>query len=312
MTLIVSASRRTDIPAFYSDWLTNRVREGFVMVRNPMNLHSVSKISLDPEVVDCIVLWTKNPERLMPRLHLLKQYTYYFQFTVTPYAQELEPNLPPKTKILELFRSLSRQIGPERIIWRYDPIILTQKMDINFHRNTFYEMAKLLEGYTHKCVISFLDLYRKSQRNLLSIPLSPITLPDMYNLTQLLNETAKKFLIKVVTCAEDIDLTQFGVDRGKCIDDKLITELTGKDLQISKDKTQRHECGCVASIDIGAYNTCPHGCLYCYANFNSNLVKANFSKHNPASPLLFGELTPTDKVSIRKIKSCFELQRRLF
>ncbi len=309
--MIVSASRRTDIPAFYSDWLLNRVREGFVMVRNPMNVHSVSKIILDPEVVDCIVLWTKNPERLMPKLHLLGGFTYYFQFTVTPYSQDLEPNLPETMKIIGMFRSLSQQIGPRRLVWRYDPIILTQKMDINFHRYSLNKMPGIQEGYTHKCAISFLDLYKKSQRNLLSIPLRPITLQNILELTQFTSDIARKFSIQVVTCAEDIDLTQYGVQRGKCIDDKLISEIAGKDILIDKDKNQRHECGCVASVDIGAYNTCPHGCLYCYANFNSNMVKQNFSMHNPKSPLLFGELGPTDKINIRKIKSCFEMQKRL-
>lgn len=309
--MIVSASRRTDIPAFYSDWLLNRVLEGYVMVRNPMNIHSVGNISLDPSVVDCMVLWTKNPERLIPRLHLLDRYTYYFQFTITPYSQQLEPNIPNKQKIIELFQLLSRKIGQERIIWRYDPIILTEQMNINFHREAFYRMAQGLRGYTHKCVISFLDLYKKCQRNLLGIPLKQITMPDILELTQITSEIARRCSIEVVTCAEDVDLTQYGVKQGKCIDDKLISELTGKTLLISKDEYQRRECGCAASIDIGAYNTCPHGCLYCYANFNSDMVKKNFSMHKPDSPLLLGGLGPRDKISVRKIKSCFEVQRRL-
>jgi hypothetical protein len=309
--LIVSASRRTDIPAFYSDWLLNRVLEGYVMVRNPMNIHSVGEISLDPSVVDCIVLWTKNPERLMPKLHLLDKYTYYFQFTITPYDQQLEPNIPNKQKIIELFRLLSRKIGQERMIWRYDPIILTRDIDVSYHREAFYRMATMLEGYTHRCVISFLDLYRKCERNLLAIPLRQITCNDMLEITKSISDIAKKYSIEVVTCAEDIDLSAYGVNKGKCIDDKLISELSGNNLHLPKDKNQRSECGCVASIDIGAYNTCPHGCLYCYANFNVNTVQENLSMHNPHSPLLLGELGPKDKVIIRKIKSCFEIQREL-
>jgi hypothetical protein len=309
--VILSASRRTDIPAFYSDWLLNRVHQGYAMVRNPMNSHSVSKINITPEVVDAIVLWTKNPERLIPRLQILRPYTYYFQFTITPYGQQLEPNVPNKREVVELFRLLSREIGPERVIWRYDPIILTRDMDLQFHRESFDWMAQMLAGYTRRCVVSFVDLYRKSQRNLLAIPLKEITSRDMLLITQSLVDIASKHRIEVVTCAEDIDLTPYGVRRGKCIDDKLISELSGRECHIPKDEYQRPECGCVASIDIGAYNTCPHGCLYCYANYSAEAVKKNLSMHNASSPLLVGDLGPTDRVSIRRVKSCVEVQKGL-
>ena len=309
--MIVSASRRTDIPAFYSDWLLNRVREGYVMVRNPRNAHSVSRIDLAPDVVDAIVLWTKNPERLATKLDLLSQYTYYFQFTITPYGQQFEPNVPNKDKVIDLFRSLSRRIGPEKVIWRYDPIIFTNELDLSFHRESFGRMARMLRGYTRRCVISFLDLYKKCERKLLAIPLRDIAASDMLEVTQSIVDVARRHSIEVVTCAEDVDLTAYGVRQGKCIDDKLISELTGKRILASKDRFQRPECGCVASIDIGAYNTCPHGCLYCYANFDANRVKRNLSMHDPSSPLLFGELSPMDKVSVRRVKSCFEVQKRL-
>jgi hypothetical protein len=276
-----------------------------------MNAHSVSKISLAPEVVDGVVLWTKNPERLMPKLHLLDRYTYYFQFTITPYGQRLEPNVPDKRKVVDLFRSLSREIGPERVIWRYDPILLTTDIDLEYHRESFQWMAEMLAGYTRRCVISFVDLYRKCERNLLSIPLRKITTNDMLQLTQSIVDIASKHRIEVVTCAEDIDLTSYGVERGKCIDDKLLSELNGRELRLPKDEYQRAECGCVASVDIGAYNTCPHGCLYCYANYSSDTVKRNLSIHNPDSPLLVGDLGPKDKVNVRRIKSCVEVQKGL-
>lgn len=281
------------------------------MVRGPVNSHSVSRVSLDPQVVDCIVLWTKDPERLTPRLHLLDKYTYYFQFTVTPYGQQLEPNVPDKQKIVELFRFLSRRIGPERVVWRYDPIILTPEMDIAYHKEAFRWLASMLGGYTRRCVISFLDLYKKCERNLLSIPLEQITSNSMLEIARSLVDTARKYSIEVVTCAEDVDLTALGVQKGRCIDDKLISELTGRSLNLPKDEYQRPECGCVASIDIGAYNTCPHGCLYCYANFDANAVKKNLSMHNPDSPLLIGELSPKDKITVRRVKSCFEIQHGL-
>ena len=164
--MILSVSRRTDIPAFYSDWFFNRIREGFVYVRNPMNIHKISKIKLSPDVIDCIVFWSKNPCPMLSRLDELQPYMYYFQFTINPYDMKLEQNVPTKNGIIETFRVLSDKIGPERVIWRYDPIILTDSISMNYHVKYFEELAKRLQGYTYTCVISFLDLYKKTERNI--------------------------------------------------------------------------------------------------------------------------------------------------
>lgn len=310
--MIVSISRRTDIPAFYSEWLLNRIRDGYVMVRNPMNAHSISKINLSPQVVDCIVFWTKNPRRIINKLHFFNDYTYYFQFTITPYGQQLEPNLPENAQLINIFKDLSQQIGRKRVVWRYDPIILTSDIDISFHIKQFSDIAKKLEGFTDRCVISFLDLYKKCERNLYGIPLQTPSQHDLRYIAQNLSNIARHFDIQVVTCAEDIDLTEFGIMPGKCIDDKLISEISGRELDIKKDKSQRKECGCVASVDIGSYNTCSHGCLYCYANYNSKLVKRNLSLHDSRSPLLYGEVGTNDKITTRKMISCFTAQQSLF
>ncbi|HEX3030198.1 MAG TPA: DUF1848 domain-containing protein [Clostridia bacterium] len=160
--MIISASRRTDIPAFYSDWFFNRVKEGFAMVRNPMNPHQVSRISLDRASVDGIVFWTKNPENMLPKLDLIKDYPYYFQFTLNPYDISLEPRVPRKAAVIATFKRLSDIIGPQRIIWRYDPILLNGAVDIEYHEKYFGVLAKKLEGYTSKCVISFIDSYKKA------------------------------------------------------------------------------------------------------------------------------------------------------
>ena len=164
--MILSVSRRTDIPAFYSDWFFNRMKEGFVYVRNPMNIHQVSRITLSPEVVDCIVFWSKNPRPMLDRLGELKDYMYYFQYTINAYDQGLEAGVPRKEGIINTFKVLSEAIGPKRVIWRYDPILLTETLDKDYHINYFEELAKRLEGYTNTCVISFVDLYKKTQRNL--------------------------------------------------------------------------------------------------------------------------------------------------
>ncbi len=156
--MIISASRRTDIPTYYSNWFFNRIKEGYVCVRNPMNIHQVSKISLSSNVVDGFVFWTKNPIPMMNRLNDLSDYKYYFQFTVNSYGKDIEANIPNKNDvIIPAFKRLSDLIGPERVIWRYDPILLTQQYSVEYHAKYFEEIAKRLSGYTHKCVICFVD-----------------------------------------------------------------------------------------------------------------------------------------------------------
>ena len=160
--MIISASRRTDIPSYYSEWLFNRIQNGFVLVRNPMNIHQISKINLAPDMIDGIVFWTKNPSPMLSRVGELNKYTYYFQFTINPYGEEIEQALPSKRKvIIPSFIDLSIKIGADRVIWRYDPILINKKYTIEKHIKYFEMLARLLKGYTKKCVISFVDMYRK-------------------------------------------------------------------------------------------------------------------------------------------------------
>lgn len=301
--MILSVSRRTDIPAFYSEWFFNRLKEGFVFVRNPLNIHQVSRIVLSPDVIDCIVFWSKNPKPMLNRLDELKDYMYYFQFTINPYDKGLELCVPRKEGIINTFKELSEKIGPKRVIWRYDPILLTDSMGIDYHLRYFEEIAKRLKSYTNTCVISFVDLYKKTQRNLHDTTARVPSMKEMMEMAAKLSLIANRYGITVQTCAEDIALETIGVKHGKCIDNALIEDLLGVKLVVSKDPNQRKECGCVQSIDIGEYNTCAHGCKYCYANFKDGVVAKNRMAHNPNSPLLIGTLGPDDKVSDRKLFS---------
>lgn len=310
--MILSVSRRTDIPAFYSDWFYNRMEKGYVFVRNPMNAHQISKISLNPDIIDCIVFWTKNPKPFIERLNLLGKYCFYFQYTITGYGKRLEPNIPALEDSIKSFVNLSKRIGSKRVIWRYDPIIVTDQYDIKFHLNHFEKIAQNLSGYTDKCVISFVDFYKKTIKNLSPIKYYNLNISQIYELSQHLKKIGDRYNIVLTSCAEELDLGKQGISHGKCIDDKLIQEVFGFSLEVDKDKYQRKECGCVASIDIGAYNTCPHGCLYCYANYDMNIVRNNFTKHNKDSELLFGSISNEDKISVRKVFSCKLLQRTLF
>lgn len=312
MALILSVSRRTDIPAFYSEWFFNRIKEGYLLVRNPMNSHQVSRINLDPSAIDCIVFWTKNPRPMMNRLSELKAYNFYFQFTLNSYDNTIELNVPKKKYLMDTFIELSEKIGKERVVWRYDPILLSDRFDKEYHCQWFEYLAERLRNYTNKCVISFLDMYSKTKRNLKDIELMPIDTSDMIEIASEFSRIANKYGLVIETCAEDIDLDECGIKHGKCIDDNLISKIIGKEIAIAKDPNQRENCGCVKSIDIGAYNTCKHHCLYCYANFNEKMVYKNVQLHRADSPLLFGELEENDRVVDRKMESHVDGQISFF
>ena len=311
--MIISASRRTDIPTYYSEWLFNRLREEYVLVRNPMNIHQVGKIDLSPDVVDGIVFWTKNPIPMMGRLSEVEKYNYYFQFTVTPYGRDVEPNVPSKDDvIIPAFQKLSQQIGRDRVIWRYDPILLNTTYTIEYHINHFRAMAEKLGDFTEKCTVSFIDLYRNTTRNVQPLGIQIETREQQLEILGRFSEIAKSHGIYIDTCAEAIDQSSLMVAHACCIDKERFERLSQCKLSIEKDKNQRTECGCVASIDIGAYNTCKNGCLYCYANYSNTTVHKNSEQHDPTSPLLFGSLGPDDVIKERDVKSCKVCQMSLF
>lgn len=311
--MILSVSRRTDIPNYYFDWFCNRLREGYLYVRNPMNERQVSHIDLSPEVIDCIVFWTKNPAAMMERLSVLEKYPYYVQFTLTGYGKDVELGLPDKKTVLpETFRRLSRIIGKKRVIWRYDPILFHPAYTPAWHLNTFEDLAQKLEGYTERVVISFVDSYAKIRKSLASLQVRQPSDDEILQFSAQLATIADKHGLWVEACSEALDLSQAGIRRGCCIDSRLIEEITGRRILAGKDKNQRKECGCAESVEVGAYNTCKNGCRYCYANFSAETVRTRTERYHPDSPLLCGELHPEDKVTIRKMKSLAEDQLTLF
>lgn len=311
--MIISASRRTDIPAFYSEWLFNRIKEGYVLVRNPMNIHQIGRINLSPDVVDGIVFWTKNPVPMIERLPELEKYTYYFQFTLTAYDRDVEPNIPSKNKIIiPGFQKLSKAIGRDRTIWRYDPIFFNDHYTMEYHCKYFKVLASKLGNYTEKCTVSFLDLYKNTARNISPLNIWPENVEMQNEIMQRFSEIASEYGIYIDTCAERIDLGALQIAHACCIDKERFERIGNCRLKLRKDPNQRPECGCVASIDIGTYNTCRHGCLYCYANYSQNTVYKNSAAHNPNSPLLFGELGDDDVIKIRDVKSCKENQLTIF
>ena len=302
--MILSVSRRTDIPAHYSEWFMQRLREGYVYIKNPMNAHQISKVILHHTLVDCIVFWSKNPEPLIRYLDLISEmkYKYYFQFTITPYDNSIEKALPSKNEIQKTFRTLSKKIGKERVIWRYDPIILNDKLTINYHVKEFAKMATELSDFTNECIISFVDPYRKSLSQMGKNLIRDVTEIEMNDIANNFSDIAKETGLTLKTCAEEIDLGKYGIEHASCIDRDKIEKIINCSLSNKvKQDGQRKGCRCIECIDIGAYNTCKNSCLYCYATFSHDTTINNCKNHDPESPLLIGKPTSSDKISERKV-----------
>lgn len=311
--MILSVSRRTDIPGYFSDWFFERIKEGFVYTRNPMNPNQISKLKLTPETVDCIVFWTKNPEPMLDRLDELPSYPFYFQFTLTSYGKDIEANVPHKKEVMiPVFQRLSEKVGSKRVIWRYDPILFTKTYTPEYHLKAFRQMAEALKGYTEKCVISFVDTYAKNKKKLQALGVYELPKEELESFARELSSIAKENGMVTASCAENNDLSNCGIVHNACIDKSLIEEIIGCKLKGAKDKNQRSECGCMESIDIGTYHTCLNDCQYCYANHSLESVKKNFADYDVHSPLLCGIVNDEDKITERRAGSLRETQLHLF
>lgn len=311
--MIISASRRTDIPTYYSEWFFNRLREGDVLVRNPMNARQISRISLSPEAVDGIVFWTKNPVPMLSRLGELEPYPYYFQFTLTAYGRDVEPNLPGKNEVLiPAFQELSRMAGRERVVWRYDPIFLSDRYTVEYHCRYFRVLAAKLGEYTEKCTVSFLDFYRSTARNMRSLHIREMTAAQQREMMERFSEIAGEYGLYIDTCSEAISLEDLGISHASCVDRERLERIGGYRLKVGRDRNQREECGCAASVDIGAYDTCGNGCLYCYATDSPPRAAERVRAHRPDSPILFGTVGPEDVIREREAVSLREQQLSLF
>lgn len=303
--MIISASRRTDIPFFYSKWFINRIREGHVLIPNPYNSNRISSVKLSPKVVDCIVFWTKNPRPMMKYLNELDSlgYNYYFQFTLTPYGSDIELNLPSKAMLIETFIELSKMISSKKLIWRYDPIFIDEVHSIQWHIDAFNKMCKSLSGYTNKCIISFIDIYRSIKNRY-----RPMTEAEIKKIASEFSRIANENKMVLSTCCETYDLSEYGIKHGACVDKDLIEEILECTLDIKIDVNQREHCKCVESIDIGVYDTCLAACDYCYA-CNSSKPHKTF---NDNSPMLTGKPKGHEIISEKNIKSNISNQLKMF
>ena len=291
--MIISASRRTDIPAFYSDWFMKRIEAGHCDVPNPFNPTQVTKVSLEPEDVEVIVFWTRNASPLLSHLKELelKGYRYYFLCTLMDNPRAMDPTCPSLKEGLATFKALSDSLGPERVIWRYDPILFSDETDADFHKKTYEHIARQLQGYTRRSIISLVTIYKKARQRLTALRQAGIELMEcegeaFVDLMTFLASVGRESGMTVLSCGQERNLTPYGILPGKCIDESLIREVFGLEVSSKKDPSQRQACGCVVSKDIGMYDTCLYGCVYCYATKSLEKAKENYRRHDPETPSL--------------------------
>lgn len=308
--MIIETGQRTDIPAFYAEWFCNRLREGYVLVRNPFDPESVSRYSLDPSLVDVLGFCTKNPEPMLKYMDQLRPYHMYWHVTITPYGREIELNVPDREKVMESFCKLSGIVGAERMAWRYDPIFLNETYTVERHLEEFRMMAKTLSGYTGVCVISFIDRYEKVKRNFPEVKTVPRE--ARIEMGKAMIAIAKENGMVLRPCAEGDELARYGADCRGCMTAEIWEQAAGCRLNFPSRKPNRKECSCFISGDIGQYDTCGHFCRYCYANASREKVVMNMKSHDPNSPLLVGHLKENDRVHEVSQRSWADRQMSLF
>ena len=298
--MILNISGRTDVVAFYSDWLMNRLDEGFIDVRNPFNPKMVSRIMMDD--VDLLFFCTKNPIPILDKLKDIKK-KVYFHVTLTSYKKNIEPNIPPKKDVIEAIKKLSNIIGKDNLVIRYDPIFISDEYNLGYHVKAFDKICELLDGYVSKMLIHFINDYKNVRNNYNILKFRKLTANDYETIGKSFSKSAKKHNIVVHTCNEERDLTEFGFIKDDCISKELAFKLTGKEYKKKWKARKDLVCQCVEMVDIGVYNSCKHFCKYCYANYDEKQVNDNYSKHNPKSSLLIGELNEDDIIKVRKNNS---------
>lgn len=307
--MLIHIGNRTDIPAFYSDWLANRLREGFVLVRNPYNPVMVVRYELNPSVVDGLIFCTKNPAPMFRYFDLLKPYRQFWFVTITPYGADIEPNVPPKEAVMEDLIRLSKEVGPQAVVWRYDPILLSERYTIEYHLQVFEHMAAELAGSTRVCVISFLDLFEKVMRNFPEA--RHVSREDQRTLTESFVQIGKMYDMIIRVCGEGRALEKTGADCNGCLTVPVLEKALGVNLNVPPQQNTRRECTCCLAGDIGQYDTCGHLCRYCYANTDRETVRRNMRCHDPRSPLLIGRPGPADQIHPAVQKSWVDPQMRL-
>ncbi|MDE6947521.1 MAG: DUF1848 domain-containing protein [Anaeroplasmataceae bacterium] len=292
--MIINTGGRTDTVQYFTEWLCNRFKEGFVYTRNPLFPNKVSRYELTPDKVDCVIFCSKNYQTILPRLHeITSKFNTYFHYTITAYGKDIEPGVPSIDESIETLIQLSKQVGKQRVSWRYDPVLFTENYTLKVHLDTFEVMAKRLAPYIDRCIFSFVERYKKLEHNMPE--LIPFTEQDKETIARELGKIAKKYGIHLQTCGTNGDYAKYGIHPSGCTTLEILANANQIEFKTLKHKGMRQGCHCIESRDIGAYDTCLNGCKYCYANQTPQKARENFKYHDPNSPLLLGDLKPTDE-----------------
>lgn len=294
--MILNISGRTDIVAFYTPWFLNRLKEGFVDVRNPFHPKLVSRIFFSD--VDAFLFCTKNPLPIIKHIKEIDK-PIIFQITLTPYKEDIEPFVPNKKIVIEGIKKIAEILGSEHVYVRYDPVFLSEKYNLEYHKKAFLKVCELLSGSVKHIIISFIDEYKNVRKNETCIKKREFTENDYKEIGISFANSAKKYNMTVQTCFEENNLVSYGFIKAECLSHELAFQLTGKTYKNWVARKLR-KCNCVQMVDIGVYNSCKHFCKYCYANFEERKVEANYKKHNPHASLLVGKLEEDDIIKIRK------------
>ena len=293
--MIINTGGRTDTVQYFTPWLLKRFAEGYVYSRNPLFQNKVTRYELTPDKVDCVQFCSKNYEPILEHLQpIINRFPTYFHYTITAYGKDVEPGVPTIGESMETLKKLSSIVGRQRLAWRYDPVLLTNKYTIDRHLETFERMARELTPYVDRCIFSFVEMYKKVEVNMPE--LIPLSVEDMDNLAQGLGEIAVKYGLYMQTCGNNGDFSRFGIHSSGCMTLDMIGQANDIEFRKLKHKGMRQGCGCIETRDIGAYDTCLNGCKYCYANKRPQKAVENYKDHDPDSPLLLGHLKDTDVI----------------
>ena len=293
--MIINTGGRTDTVQHYTGWLLNRFSEGYVLSRNPLFPNKVTRYELTPDKVDCVVFCSKDYSPILPRLHeITDRFNTYFHYTITPYGRDVEPGVPPVEESIGTLERLSGMVGRRRVAWRYDPVLLTPEHTVETHLESFERMALLIAPHVDRCIFSFVETYRKLERNMPE--LVPMTDDDRDELAKGFGRVASANKMTIQTCGTKGDFTRYGILSSGCITLDMLGRANGIAFRDLRHKGTREGCHCIESRDIGAYDTCPNGCRYCYANSSPERVRTNIPLHDPTSPIILGHPRPEDTV----------------
>ena len=293
--MMINTGGRTDTVQYFTPWLLKRFAEGYVYSRNPLFQNKVTRYELTPDKVDCVQFCSKNYEPILDHLQpIISRFPTYFHYTITAYGKDVEPGVPTIEKSVETLKKLSAIVGRQRLAWRYDPVLLTDKYTIDRHLGTFESMAKELTPYVDRCIFSFVEMYKKVEVNMPE--LIPLSVEDMDILARGFGEIAAKYGLYMQTCGNNGDYSRFGIHSSGCMTLDMIGQANDIEFRKLKHKGMRQGCGCIETRDIGAYDTCLNGCKYCYANKWPQKAVENYKDHDSDSPLLLGHLKDTDVI----------------